>query len=172
MALCLQKNRSSELYLFHSFQREQRPLFFSSKVHIDNKRIGMKCSREVWRVFFFKIRVFKIFIASESWKVLWYMIFFKSLINSKMKMKYEKTLHFFCRTKNSPSIDLNIESIGRTIHPLVYLPRTIVFLFSLKNSFYMKKKTAKSTRQLSQLFLDFHYDQTTNNEIKIKVRSF
>ena len=57
---------------------------------------------------------------------------------------------------------MNMDSVGRTVHPLVYLPLTPFFPFSMN-------KTGRSTRDLPLFFFIlhvptiFHYDQTNEN---------
>ena len=56
------------------------------------------------------------------------MIFFsKTCSNSKTKMKFQKNYLYFCRTSHSSLIDLIIDSVGWTVHPVAYLPRTQFF---------------------------------------------
>ena len=63
-----------------------------------------------------------------------------------MKIKCEKkNFLYLCRANNSSSFDMNIDSIGITVSPLVYLPRTPFISFHVNASFSLKKTENKYT---------------------------
>ena len=62
----------------------------------------------------------------------------------------------FCRTNDSASIDINIDSVALTVRPLSNYRGSPFFLFSVNNSFSMKKME-KSSRHLPHFIFDFTY---------------
>ena len=94
----------------------------------------------------YKLRKLKIFIKK--------LIFFAARNSLKTKKKYEKTLFTFVEQTIPFMIEMNVDYVGQSIPPLVFLPRTLFLPFSANNSFYTKK-TGKSTRQLPQLLFEF-----------------
>ena len=55
-------------------------------------------------------------------------VFWKKLDNSKTKTKLKKSFSLVFRALKSASIDTNIDSVGQTVCPLNYLPKTPLFL--------------------------------------------
>ena len=113
----------------------------SNKAHIGTKRSGTKCSTEVYGAFFFIFHVCKNLrpLKVENF----YEVFWKRNI-SKTKMKWENTL-CFCRTTNSSSIDMNIDSLGRTVIPMIFIPRTPHFPVSCEKLVFYEEKREKYT---------------------------
>ena len=72
------------------------------------------------------------------------------MLTRKRKLNTKKNF-IFCRANKSFSINKKIDSSGRTINPLFYLPWTPFFQFSVNDSFSMKKMV-KSTRKFPSYF--------------------
>ena len=71
-----------------------------------------------------------------------------------MKTKSKKILFTFAEEITSLQlIQKSIDSVGRIVRPLAYLPGTFFIQFSVYNSLSIKKMVKKS-RQLPQLFSD------------------
>ena len=96
--------------------------------------------------------------------------FRKKCNNSKTNAKFEKNSLLRCRTENSASIDMNIDSVGQTVRKLSRLQKTPIFprFLWITRFLWRKWKKVQNINPIYFLILHmstkFHYDRTNNKE--------
>ena len=93
--------------------------------------------------------------------------FRKKWNNSKTNTKFEKNTLLRCRTENSASIDMNIDSVGQTVITITKDPHFSRFLW-ITRFLWRKWKKVQNINPIYFLILHmstkFHYDRTNNKE--------
>ena len=68
------------------------------------------------------------------------------------------------------AIETSIDSVGETVRPLVYLPRTSLFPVFCEDNVKKIHHSYLSYFSISQVYTNFHYYETNKEEKKIRVR--
>ena len=133
MTLCLQKNRSPEMYFFTNSEETSAPSFWATRLILVSKEAKWSALQKFRKIF--KIFEFSKLYDCRKLKFSMILFLFFNVVTRKRKWYEKKKIRCFCRTNEFSSPEMIIDYVGRTVRSLVYLPRTSFFTFFVNNSF-------------------------------------